>query len=190
MNRFFQTILILSTTLNCWLGMMIVHELGHVLAGSLTGGEVSKVVVHPFSISRTDVKPNPKPLTVVWAGPVLGVLLPTCIWLVLEKMKLSFAFLFRFFAGFCLIANGAYLGVGSFDSIGDAGDIQKFGSPIWMLWLFGLITIPLGFRLWHGLGEKFGLGKSDESIDFSMALWSLAVTVVVYSLSFLLSPIV
>ena len=61
--------------------------------------------------------------------------------------------LVQFFAGSCLVANGAYIGAGSFRRIGDAGDLLRQGSPIWSLWLFGIITIPLGLYLWNGLAQ-------------------------------------
>ena len=71
----------------------------------------------------------------------------------------------RFFAGFCLIANGCYIGVGSFGRIGDAGDMLRNGSPIWTLWLFGFVTFPLGLYLWNGLGTSFGLGSANGKVD-------------------------
>ena len=63
-----------------WVGMMVVHELGHVIGGMLTGGTVQRVVLPVLGFSRTDVKPNPSPGIVVWAGPVIGVLLPLAMW--------------------------------------------------------------------------------------------------------------
>src|SRR5260221_4916233 len=52
-SRFHQIILIVSTLLGSWLGMQAVHELGHVIGAWLTGGQVSQVVLHPLTISRT-----------------------------------------------------------------------------------------------------------------------------------------
>lgn len=76
MKRFAQVLLIGTFLPLCWLGMMAVHELGHVLVVLATGGTITAVVLHPLTISRTDVSINPRPLLVVWAGPLLGVLLP------------------------------------------------------------------------------------------------------------------
>jgi hypothetical protein len=59
-----------------WLAMQAVHELGHILAAWLTGGTVERVILEPLAISRTDVSPNPSPLAVAWAGPLVGVALP------------------------------------------------------------------------------------------------------------------
>jgi hypothetical protein len=41
-----------------------------------TGGTVERVVLHPLSISRTDVSPNPHPVAVVWLGPIVGSVVP------------------------------------------------------------------------------------------------------------------
>jgi hypothetical protein len=56
-----------------------------------------------------------------------------------------------FFAGFCLIANGLYIGVGSFEAIGDAGDMLRHGSPRWTLILFGAVSALFGLWVWHCL---------------------------------------
>src|SRR5687768_3019083 len=151
--------------------MKQVHELGHVLAAVATGGEVERVVLHPLTISRTDLAANPRPLIVVWAGPLLGALLPLVAWSVALAVRLRVAFLLRFFAGFCLIANGAYIGAGSFGGIGDCGEMLRHGSPIWLLWLFGLVTVPAGLALWNGQGKHFGIGAPDLRID-SVALYT------------------
>lgn len=143
----------------CWYGMMAIHELGHVIGAWLTGGVVERVVLHPLAISRTDLSVNPHPLPVVWCGPVFGCLLPILIWLGTRWLVGKVSHLARFFAGFCCVANGAYLGIGSFESIGDAGDLLKHQCPVGYLWLFGIAMIPLGFALWNGLGSAFGILK-------------------------------
>ena len=188
MRRMNQVILIVSFVSFCWLAFMALHELGHVIAGLATGGSVTKVVVHPLAISRTDVSPDPNPLATVWAGPVVGVVLPLLVWSVFRKFKIAGDYLARFFAGFCLIANGSYIGIGSFENIGDAGDMIKHGSPVWALWLFGLITVSIGFLVWHRLGPKFGLGEADGEVDEWAAYVSLAMFTVLYFLAFLISP--
>ena len=79
-NRLNQVLLIATFIPFCWLAFMTFHELGHVVAGWLSGGQVTKVVIHPLAISRTDVSPNPRPLLVVWAGPMAGITVPLFIW--------------------------------------------------------------------------------------------------------------
>jgi hypothetical protein len=157
-----QIVLISGTLIASWLGMQAVHEAGHVVGAWVSGGEVERVVLHPLSISRTDVRPNPHPLFVVWAGPLIGVLLPLALWGAATTIRMRGAFVLRFFAGFFCVANGAYIGLGSFAKVGDCGEMLQHGTPIWLLWLFGIITIPLGFLLWHRQGIHFGLGLPRE----------------------------
>jgi hypothetical protein len=165
LRRVPQVVLIVSTVIGSWLGMQAVHELGHVAGAWATHGRVARVVLHPLTISRTDLAENPRPLVVVWAGPVIGSLLPLALWAATAKLRLRGTFLARFFAGFCLIANGAYIGGGSFTRAGDCGEMLRHGSPIWTLWLFGAATIPSGLLLWHGQGRHFGLGDADGQVD-------------------------
>ena len=141
------------------MGMQAVHELGHVIGALLTAGRVERVVLHPLKISRTDLADNPKPLIVAWAGPIIGALLPLLLWSFAGAVRLQGVYVLRFFAGFCLLANGIYIGVGSFAGIGDCGDMLRYGSAMWQLWLFGIVTAPPGLFLWHGLGRYFGLAR-------------------------------
>jgi len=188
MQRVNQLILIGTFVPFCWLAFMLVHELGHVVAAVLSGGAVRQVVLYPLTFSRTDVEPNPHPLLVVWAGPIVGTLLPLLIWWGFRRFQVPGDYLARFFAGFCLVANGAYIAIGSFDQVGDAGDMLKHGSLSWQLWLFGLVTIPLGFLAWHGLGPKFGWGQPAGRVDAWAAYGSLGLLLLLLVLMFLLSP--
>ena len=164
------TVLLTSTLLLSWLWMMALHEFGHVLHARLSGGTVTKVVLHPLAISRTDVAPDPQPLFVVWGGPIWGCVLPAGAWLVGRRWR--YAFLLRFFAGFCLIANGAYLGAGVVAPVGDAQRMLELGVPPWGLAAFGALTIPVGLWLWHGLGKQFGIGPGAPATDRRVA-WTL-----------------
>jgi hypothetical protein len=183
MKRLRQAVLIASTLLGSWLGVQAVHEAGHALAAVLTGGRVARVVLHPLTISRTDLAHNPMPLAVAWAGPLFGVAAPLLLWAAAALARLPGTFVLRFFAGFCLIANGAYLAAGSFHGIGDAGDLQRLGSPVWLLWLFGLATIPAGLWLWHGQGAHFGLGHAGAEVTQGVAWCCLLVCLLLAALA-------
>lgn len=160
MQRVRQVVLIVSVMLLSWLLMQAVHELGHAIGAWATGGRVTNLVLHPLAISRTDVQPNPQPLVVVWAGPVIGSLMPLAVWLVVwfatRPSKTSAENFLRFFAGFCMIANGAYIALGSSERIGDCGDMLRHGSPRWTLWLFGAVAIPAGLWIWHKVERPAG----------------------------------
>jgi hypothetical protein len=69
-NRVHQILLIGTFLQLCWLLMQAVHELGHASASLATGGTISKVVLSPLTLSRTDTSGSRRPLLVVWAGPV------------------------------------------------------------------------------------------------------------------------
>lgn len=180
-----HAVLILGVLIGSWYGMMAVHELGHVLGASATGGRVERVVLEFTSFSRTDVHPNPSPLLVAWAGPLVGVTLPCLCWAAAAATRWRRAPLLRFWAGFCLLANGAYIGAGSFGRVGDAGDLINHGSPPWTLWTFGLTTACAGLALWNGTGRYFGLDRTPSptglstraSITWLMA-WMAVVAIV------------
>jgi hypothetical protein len=154
MSRLRKVLLFALLIFASWMLMQVVHESGHILGAWLSGGTVTEVVLNPLTISRTDVRPNPHPLIVVWAGPIVGVVLPIAIWIAARLIRFRYANLTQFFAGFCLIANGAYIGIGSFGRVGDCGEMLRNGSPIWLLWVFGAVTLAAGLYLWHGLTRK------------------------------------
>lgn len=186
MKRLHQIILIASTLLGSWLGMQAVHESGHVTGARLTGGRVARVVLHPLTISRTDLADNPHPLFVVWSGPILGCIVPLVIWGAVAAARLSWAFVLRFFAGFCLIANGLYIGLGSFSRVGDCGEMLSHGSQAWQLWLFGLLTIPAGMWLWYGQGKHFGLGDAKGAVNPRIAYGCLVAFAALASIGFII----
>ena len=185
MQRLPQVVLIVSTLLGSWFGMQAVHEVGHVLGAWLTRGTVTQVVLHPLTISRTDLSDNPEPLVVGWAGPVFGVAAPLVMWGIAAMSRLPGAFVFRFFAGFCLIANGVYIAVGSFDGIGDCGQMLRHGSAMWQLWLFGVVTAPVGLLLWHRQGLHFGLGAAKGEVNRRVAIASLVTCIALIAVGFL-----
>lgn len=187
MRRMPQAVLIVATLANAWLLMQAVHELGHLLAAWLSGGEVSQVVLHPLTISRTDLRDNPSPEFVCWTGPIFGALAPVIVWAAMRWCRATSESSVRFFAGFCLIANGAYLAVGARDGIGDAGDLLNLGFPPWTLYLFGAATIPCGLWLWNGLGTRFGIGPDADTIPWHATIPSVVLLSVVIALEVLLS---
>ena len=134
--------------------MLAVHELGHVLAVWCSGATVERVVLLP--ISRTDTANVEYPMFVYGADAVFGAVFPVLIWLFVGGVRLKIAYLFRFFAGFCLVANGAYLGC-DFSVVGptDAGLLMEHGANRWILVLFGVLCVSGGLFLWHGQSRFF-----------------------------------
>ena len=187
--RFHQIIFVVAVLGLCWQGMMAVHELGHVIGAIATGGRVNRVVLHPAAISRTDVSPNPSPTIVVWAGSVAGSLLPLVMLAAFHIAKLSGQGrgLLQFFAGFCLLANGAYIGVGGFDGVGDAGEMLRHGTPMWAMLAFGISACALGLWLWHRLGSLKHFLTRPEAVQRSHAVFIATALAVVIAAETLLS---
>ncbi|MFC1497760.1 hypothetical protein ACFLS1_04695 [Verrucomicrobiota bacterium] len=77
------------------------------------------------------------------------------------------------------MTNGAYIGIGSFDRLMDAGDMMSYGSPQWLLILFGIVTGAGGLWLWNGIGTKFGLGEAKGKVSRSATITSLALFLLV-----------
>jgi hypothetical protein len=179
MTRVGQTVLITTFIAFSWLAMQAVHECGHVLAAVATGGEIQKVVLHPLALSRTDVTPNPHPLLVVWAGPVFGSVVPLGAWALAKFLGWSHIFLWRFFAGFCLVSNGVYLVGGSFARGADPGDLMRLGMSQAVLISVGLVGAVSGFWLWHRQGHHFGLGDSGGEVKTGAVIASVILLAVV-----------
>ncbi len=137
----------------CWLGMMAVHESGHILSAWLSGGHVQRVILPLWGFSRTDVWPDPSPRFETWGGPVLGCVLPLLACALVKLINGKVWPIMLFFTGFCLIANGSYLGVGWAVHSGDARDLIEFGTPKIALIAFGIATVLPGLYLWHRLGR-------------------------------------
>src|SRR5437016_10344328 len=165
-QRGFQLLMIGSTLALSWLGMMVVHEFGHVLFAWLSGGAVARVVLGPLEFSRTDLQKNPHPLFVASGGALVGDVLPFLVFAIWRLLRRPGAYILRFFAGFCLVANAVYFAVVSFiPNAADPGDLMRAGSPQWPLVLFGIVTIPIGLFLWNGLGPHFGLGHAAGKLE-------------------------
>jgi len=188
MPRFHQLLFALSTVALSWYAMMAVHELGHVAGAMITGGSVERVVIHPLAISRTDVSPNPHSGIVVWLGPVVGCILPLMAFAVVPRRLTVARNVAQFFAGFCLIANGAYIAVGSVDLIGDCGEMFRTGTPRWAMAAFGAVTIPLGLYLWHRLGSLRHFVREPSSVSATTAYVMFGALLAAVSAGLVLSP--
>lgn len=184
-RRLAQAVLVLSTLAFYWYAMMAIHEAGHVLNAVLSGGTVARVVLPVVGFSRTDLFHDPHPLFVVCGGPFWGCILPLALWGVLLLFRNRCAFLARFFAGFCTVTNGVYIGAGSFWHVGDAGDLLNLAAPRWALMAFGAVAVSTGLLLWNGLGPDFGSGAARGDVNRRAALLmpvALAVLLVVVAL--------
>jgi hypothetical protein len=189
MARARQMTLVVCTLALSWLLMMASHEAGHVMHAWVSGGRVVHVELLPWTISRTDVAPNPHPLVVVWGGPVWGCLIPLSLWLAFRWLRFPLAYLLRFLAGFCFVANGAYLGAAALSGVSGATDTSvmlRHGCPLWIPITFGLLAAGFGLYLWHGLGRYFGLNNADRSVDMAAVGFVLLALIAVVAVELLI----
>jgi hypothetical protein len=133
--------------------MMVAHEAGHVLHARASGGVVDRVHIPLLGFSETFYAANPKPAFVAWGGAVWGTVIPLMLLAILVRASQTLRRPAQFFGGFCLVANGAYLGVGWTVRSGDAADLVKYGTPIPALIAFGGCAFASGMYLWHRLGR-------------------------------------
>jgi hypothetical protein len=188
MQRFQQLLFVVSILAISWLAMMAIHELGHVLGAIVTGGTVERVVLHPLSISRTDVSPNPHPAAVVWLGPIVGSVVPLAALAVIPQRLNVLRVIARFFAGFCLVVNGAYISLGWINQVGDCGEMLRTGTPVSVLVMFGFATVPLGLYLWHRLGSIDEFISRPSLVTGNMAFGAALTLVVIIAVESALSP--
>jgi hypothetical protein len=134
-----------------WYGMLAVHELGHILHALATGATGIRLVFPLLGFSRTDVGTNPHPLVVASGGVLWGALLPFLLWLGVKLCRWRYAPLLRFFAGFCMLANGGYLLSAAFEAVGDVEDMIQNGGSRWLLAGCGMAGIAAGVLAWHRL---------------------------------------
>ncbi len=187
MQRTQQILFAIVAIATCWFGMLVLHEMGHVVGAFLSGGTVERIVLYPLTISSTHVSPNPNPGLVVWLGPVWGATFPLVVaWLC--PARSIWRKLAVFFAGFCLIANGAYIGIGSIDQIGDCKEMANTGTSAAVMIAFGIVCVPSGFYLWHRLGSIRNYFDSQNQIPSIVTISIAVFLILMLTVEFLFSP--
>jgi len=139
-----------------WYGMMAVHEAGHCLGAVATGARIETVEIPLAGFSRTDFSGGSCPLLVVWAGPVVGAFLPVALLALLRVVGPRARHAVLFSVGFCLLANGAYIGMGASAALGDCRQLAQYGSPKWTMVAFGSVAFACGLYMWHRMGPWRG----------------------------------
>jgi hypothetical protein len=109
------------------------------------------------------------------------------IWAVAWGFRTPLLYLWRFFTGFCLVANGVYVGFGPNSSGLDTETMLRHGSTRGIMLAFGIPAVLLGLRLWHGSGQHFGLGDPDGRVDTRAVVVSIALLAAVISIELLVA---
>lgn len=148
-----------------WYGMMAVHEAGHCLGALIAGAKIEAVKIPIADFSRTDFSGGRNTLLVIAAGPLLGAILPMTLLLILRAVKDRIKNAIMFFVGFCLLANGTYIGLGAFLRAGDCRQLIQQGVPIWQLIVFGLVSSGAGLFIWHCMGPPKSWFSKDRELN-------------------------
>ncbi|TWT97924.1 hypothetical protein Pla108_20780 [Botrimarina colliarenosi] len=164
-----------------WLAMMLVHELGHVIAAHATGGVITSVELRPGYLSHTLVNPNPQPATVIWDGFLVGWLAPQ---LTAPAWRIDAGLIgttLRAWAAFCLLAGGCYLAVGGGERLTDTGQLIANGWPHWLLIVIGGGVATLGYArsrtAWIAIARR--LESKPINWRIATAWWSWLTTWIV-----------
>ena len=89
-------------------------------------------------------------------------------------------------AGFCLVANGAYIGLAAIEGVADSGEMLRNCSPHWLLYLFGVAATAAGLWVWHRTSEEFGFGQNPRSINvLEASLAALAAVAITTAIAIL-----
>ena len=124
-----------------WVAMTFTHELGHVVGGWVGGATLTDFDLVPWRMPYSLHAPDPMPLLTLWAGPTLGVLIPTLLALALRQRWAWFV------ADFCMVANGGYLALAwiSGDRYLDTARLLDAGAHPATITLYCMVTIGIGY---------------------------------------------
>lgn len=86
--------------------MTFTHEVGHVIGGTCCGGTLQSADLLPWHLPYSIFDPDPYPLVTLWAGPLLGIVVPVAIAILIRRDWMWFI------ANFCVLANGTYIAAG------------------------------------------------------------------------------
>lgn len=157
-----------------WLAMLLTHELGHVVAVPLTGGELAYVNLFPGQIPSTLAGPNPRPAVVLWAGFLSGWLLPLLVAVAVSRWRSMAPFAWGW-AGFCWLAGGVYLAFGGLERYADTAQLITLGWPGWLLVPLGLAVAAVGYwrcrRSWPEVAQTRATGRRIVITWLAVAAW-------------------
>ncbi|EMI45431.1 putative membrane protein [Rhodopirellula sp. SWK7] len=142
-----------------WVVMTLTHETGHLIGGALSGATLTDCDLAPWRLPYCLHSPDPHPLVTLWAGPVLGVIVP---FLAAMMLRVWWAW---FIADFCLIANGIYLALAwvSGDRYLDTPRLLAAGTHPVFVFIFCALTIGFGYPRFRDRCMRVLANPSDEN---------------------------
>lgn len=125
-----------------WVVMTFTHEMGHIVGGACCGGKLRSADLLPWHLPYSIFEPDPFPLVTLWAGLILGVLVPVAVAMIARRDEVWFI------ANFCILANGAYIATAwiSGDRYLDTPKLLEHGASPIAIAIYCLLTIGFGYR--------------------------------------------
>ena len=121
------------------------------------------------------LRPTHSPVLSCGVGRLWVVCCHWCVFAGIPKRWVVLHNIAGFLAGFCLIANGAYIGVGVWDAVGDCREMLQTGTPQWVMIAFGIVAVLCGLAVWHRLGSLGEFAKDPSRVRYS---WVLSTCVI------------
>ncbi len=138
MRRIVRFLLLLIAT---WTVMTFTHEMGHIIGGTCCGGVLKSADLLPWHLPYSIFDPDPFPLVTLWAGLLIGVLVPVVFAVIFQRDGMWFI------ANFCVLANGAYIATAWFsgDRYLDTPKLLEHGASPITIAVYCLLTIGFGY---------------------------------------------
>ena len=129
----------------------IIHEFGHAICASISGGKISGITINPFGWSYVSYEKIPSnPLLTVLGGVLFSVLFAVILTIccrLLQKKNISKMNGLCYLIVYLLLDNGMYLLLGMLYSNGDAQLWIKYGVPSWLVLAVCCLLVLAGFFL-------------------------------------------
>jgi hypothetical protein len=121
--------------------MTFTHEMGHILGGSCCGGTLKSADLLPWHLPYSIFEPDPFPLVTLWAGLMIGVLIPVAIAIAVNRDWMWFI------AHFCVLSNGVYVATAwvSGERYLDTPKLLEHGANPITIAVYCLLTIGFGY---------------------------------------------
>jgi len=124
-----------------WTVMTIIHEVGHIIGGTFSGGKLKEFDLTPWHLPYSLFDPDPYPLVTLWCGPIFGVLFPLALAMLIRREWMWLI------ANFCVLANGAYIATGWVlgDRYLDTSQLLEHGAHWLTIGMYCAATIGFGY---------------------------------------------
>ena len=168
--------LLLGAFVSGQLAQRAVHELGHAIGTWVTGGEVYRIILHPFLEGRCEHSTTSFPMITTLAGVGFSILVGSVAILLSRRYHHPMLAPLVMMGIAAFFSSGFYYIVGVIIPFGDPGYLTNaLGASSILVLLFGISMVGLGIvAATPALGPVFGMG-SHEPIGRMILTLSLGV---------------